>query len=290
MDSTKIFRHAMVRMACVAILLTSVSQVAGASDYVMKMKRLSGVYTIQCEVNGVKKDFIFDTGAAHTSLSQEFVNELLAKRKISKSDFVGTIQTRNASGVIDNNATVVLKQLRVGNRMLHNVKAIVAVSQKAPLLLGLNAIDLIGEWSIRNGYLILHEYNQEPVTSTVAPVNNNAVNNYDSEFVDSEMTPLPYRYDYPIEVNILEPGVRVNAYRGDAEAQYIVGISYLVGDGVDADHKIAVVWLRMAAMQGHYLAQQALADCLDNGWGVDADHERADYWRRQADSQYLDNP
>ena len=281
MESKKIFRASLLRVLCATLMLSGVAQVACARDYVMKMKRLSGVYTIQCEVNGVKKDFIFDTGAAHTSLSQEFVNELLARRKLSRSDFKGTTQTRNASGVIDNNATVLLKQLRVGNRMIHNVTAVVAVSQKAPLLLGLNAIDLIGEWSIRNGYLILHEYNQQsqPLTSTITPVDGNIENNYDSEFVDSEMNPLPSKYDYPIEVNILEPGVRVSAYRGDAEAQYIVGISYLVGDGVEADHKIAVVWLRMAAMQGHRLAQLALADCLDNGWGVDVDHEHAELWR-----------
>lgn len=273
------------RLLVLAVMLAVVIMSVTADDYVMKMKRLSGVYTIQCEVNGVKKNFIFDTGAAHTSLSQEFVNELLAKRKITKADFVGTIQTRNASGVIDNNATVVIKQLKVGNRLISNVKAIVAVSQKAPLLLGLNAIELLGEWSMRKGYLILHdpasvqqsvEYTaQQPSSAVVTPLGDG-----NDVFVDSQQASP--RWDDYGSVNLLEPGVRVAAYRGDAQAQYIVGVSYLKGDGVDADYGIAVVWLRMSATQGFKPAMQALADCYENGWGLDVDYTQADYWRNKA--------
>ena len=262
---------------------------AVAADYVMKMKRLSGVYTVKCEVNGVKKDFIFDTGAAHTSLSQEFVNELLAKRKISKADFVGTTQTRNASGVIDNNATVIIKQLKVGNRLMSNVKAIVAVAQKAPLLLGLNAIELLGEWSMKKGYLVLHDdasgssrqgsYSSSQQGTVITPVDNNG-----DVFVDSELLPTPAMMDYGT-VNLLEPGVRVAAYRGDAQAEYIVGVSYLKGDGVEPDYDLAVVWLKLAVRQDYKPAMRALADCYDYGWGVEIDHEQATYLRTMAEEE-----
>lgn len=271
-----------LRHLCVLVAAIGVAFSATGADYIMKMKRLSGVYTIQCEVNGVKKNFIFDTGAAHTSLSQEFVNELLAKRKITKADFTGTIQTRNASGVIDNNATLLIKQLKVGNRLISNVKAIVAVAQKAPLLLGLNAIEMLGEWSMRNGYFILHDSSNatgQQQGTVITPLGDN-----DGNFVDSEMGPTPAML-LGDDINLLEPGVRVAAYRGDPQAQHIVGVSYLKGDGVDADYSIAVVWLRMAAEQGYPPAQEALALCYDYGWGVDIDHDQASRWRALAIGQ-----
>ena len=284
-----IFKWFSARSVVVVIMAMMIAMDAVAADYVMKMKRLSGVYTVKCEVNGVKKDFIFDTGAAHTSLSQEFVNELLAKRKISKADFVGTTQTRNASGVVDNNATVIIKQLKVGNRLMSNVKAIVAVAQKAPLLLGLNAIELLGEWSMKKGYLVLHDdasgssrqgsYSSSQQGTVITPVDNNG-----DVFVDSELLPTPAMMDYGT-VNLLEPGVRVAAYRGDAQAEYIVGVSYLKGDGVEPDYDLAVVWLKLAVRQDYKPAMRALADCYDYGWGVEIDHEQATYLRTMAEEE-----
>ena len=284
-----IFKWFSARSVVVVIMVIMIAMDAVAADYVIKMKRLSGVYTVKCEVNGVKKDFIFDTGAAHTSLSQEFVNELLAKRKISKADFVGTTQTRNASGVVDNNATVIIKQLKVGNRLMSNVKAIVAVAQKAPLLLGLNAIELLGEWSMKKGYLVLHDdasgssrqgSNSSSQQGTViTPLDNSG-----DVFVDSELLPTPAMMDYGT-VNLLEPGVRVAAYRGDAQAEYIVGVSYLKGDGVEPDYDLAVVWLKLAVRQDYKPAMRALADCYDYGWGVEIDHEQATYLRTMAEEE-----
>ncbi|MBQ2562035.1 MAG: retroviral-like aspartic protease family protein [Muribaculaceae bacterium] len=284
-----IFKWFSARSVVVVIMAMMIAMDAVAADYVIKMKRLSGVYTVKCEVNGVKKDFIFDTGAAHTSLSQEFVNELLAKRKISKADFVGTTQTRNASGVVDNNATVIIKQLKVGNRLISNVKAIVAVAQKAPLLLGLNAIELLGEWSMKKGYLVLHDdasgssrqgsYSSSQQGTVITPVDNNG-----DVFVDSELLPTPAMMDYGT-VNLLEPGVRVAAYRGDAQAEYIVGVSYLKGDGVEPDYDLAVVWLKLAVRQDYKPAMRALADCYDYGWGVEIDHEQATYLRTMAEEE-----
>lgn len=284
-----IFKWFSARSVVVVIMAMLIAVDVVAADYVMKMKRLSGVYTVKCEVNGVKKDFIFDTGAAHTSLSQEFVNELLAKRKISKADFVGTTQTRNASGVVDNNATVIIKQLKVGNRLMSNVKAIVAVAQKAPLLLGLNAIELLGEWSMKKGYLVLHDdasgssrqgSNSSSQQGTViTPLDNSG-----DVFVDSELLPTPAMMDYGT-VNLLEPGVRVAAYRGDAQAEYIVGVSYLKGDGVEPDYDLAVVWLKLAVRQDYKPAMRALADCYDYGWGVEIDHEQATYLRTMAEEE-----
>lgn len=271
-------------------LLTVESVMAG--DYTVKMKRKSGVYYVQCEVNGVKRDFIFDTGAAKTSLSQEFANELLARRALTRNDFKGTTQTRNASGVVDNNATVNLRQLKVGNRLIKNVEAIIAVSQKAPLLLGLNAIDLLGEWTMRKGYLVLHD------NVTTQPVENNTANNIldilmpaDITYIDSEEvvgdtpnqgTGISNTDNENTNDGTSQPTLRVRAYKGDAEAQYQLGMIYLRGEGVEINQKSAAEWFKLAAEQGHMAAQLALADCYTYGWGVEVDESKAEYWKNKS--------
>ena len=257
------------------ILIAAVAISATAGDYIVKMKRKSGVYYIPCVINGVKKDFIFDTGAAKTSLSQEFANELLARQALTRNDFKGTTQTRNANGVVDNNATVLLKQVKVGNRLLTNVEAIIAVSQKAPLLLGLNVIDLLGDWTMRKGNLILHEYNAEPAKNEAPQY----ITPADITYID-DTTLEPENVTSNDDES--QPTLRVRAYKGDPEAQYQLGMIYLKGMGADADPKFAVEWFRMAATQGHMAAQLALADCYTYGWGVEIDESQAEYWRNKS--------
>lgn len=269
-------------MCMMAILLSS-SQVCSASDYVVKMKRKSGVYAIPCEVNGVRRDFIFDTGAANTSLSQEFVNELLQKRRLQQSDFTGVIQTRNASGVVDNNTTINIRQLKVGNRMIHNVRAIIAVSQKAPLLLGMNAIELLGEWTMRNDRLILHKNTE--IQPIVEPTTQD-VNDDNGYYGNVEREPeMRSGNTEEVRGNVSHPGIRLSAYNGDAEAQYLMGIKYLNGEGVPADPKMAVHWLRLSAAQGYKIAQLQLAECYSLGVGVEVDERRAEYWRKKAEEE-----
>ena len=263
------------RLGILLFLIVAVAISTSAGDHIVKMKRKSGVYYIPCVINGVKKDFIFDTGAAKTSLSQEFANELLAKQALTRNDFKGTTQTRNANGVVDNNATVLLKQVKVGNRLLKNVEAIIAVSQKAPLLLGLNVIDLLGDWTMRNGKLILHDYygktEEEEKTQIISPA--------DITYIDD--TTLEPNGDYTNNDDS-QPNLRVRAYKGDPEAQYQMGMLYLKGVDTDANPKYAVEWFRMAATQGHLAAQLALADCYTYGWGVEADETQAKYWRNKS--------
>ena len=264
------------RFGILLILILAVAISAAAGEYTVKMKRKSGVYYIPCVINGVKKDFIFDTGATKTSLSQEFANELLAKQALTRNDFKGTTQTRNANGVVDNNATVILKEVKVGNRLLKNVEAIIAVSQKAPLLLGLNVIDLLGDWTMRKGYLILHDYYGESVKDEKPQY----ISPADITYIDSDDSTI---YTTPeAESDGSQPSLRVRAYKGDPEAQYQLGMIYLKGVGTDANPKFAVEWLRMAATQGHLAAHLAIADCYTYGWGVEVDEEKAEYWRNKS--------
>lgn len=270
--------RAMLVMALVFGVFTS----AVASDYVVKMKRRSGVYVLPCEVNGVKRDFIFDTGAANTSLSQEFVNELLAKKRLLQTDFTGAIQTRNASGSVDNNTTVNIRSLKVGNRMIYNLRAIIAVGQKAPLLLGLNAIDLLGEWTMKKDLLVLHDYNNPVIEQPVITEPSNEILFEDMEQeVGNSKVAAPSTDE--VTGNATHPGIRLRAYKGDPEAQFLMGMYYIKGEGVDSNPEIGVHWLRLSAMQDFRPAQRQLAECYSQGIGVDVNEKAAEYWYQKAE-------
>ena len=272
-----LFTNKGLRLSALIFLIAAVAVSAAAGDHIVKMKRKSGVYYLPCVINGVKKDFIFDTGAAKMSLSQELANEMLAKRALTRNDFKGTTQTRNANGVVDNNATVILREVKVGNRLLKNVEAIIAVSQKAPLLLGLNVIDLLGDWTMRKGNLILHDYYHDQEITQEQPQN---ISPADVTYIDSDESTSATVSGNENDDN--QPSLRVRAYKGDPEAQYQLGMTYLKGVGVEANQKFAVEWLRMAATQGHLAAQLALADCYTYGWGVEIDETQAQYWRNMS--------
>ena len=52
--------------------------------------------------------------------------------------------------------------------------------------------------------------------------------------------------------------IRVRAEQGKAFAQLMLGIRYVLGDGVPQDGAEAVRWYRLAAEQGNDLAQSSL--------------------------------
>lgn len=285
-----LLKKSLLLTSCALLLAMPLSLPCMAGDYVVKMKRKSGVYALPCEVNGVKRDFIFDTGAANTSLSQEFVNELLRKKALLQTDFTGAIQTRNASGKVDNNTTVNIRSLKVGNRIIYNVRAIIAVGQKAPLLLGLNAIDLLGEWTMKKDVLVLHDFNNPTIIeqAVVTAPNNDILFEDVEQMINSRNNRVSPTTE-EITGNATHPGIRLRAYKGDAEAQYLMGMYYLNGEGVDLNPEIAVHWIRLSAMQNYRPAMRQLAECYSLGVGVEANDEAAYYWHQMAESEALPN-
>ena len=70
-------------------------------------------------------------------------------------------------------------------------------------------------------------------------------------------------------------GLRVDAEKGDAVAQFTLGVVYGDGVGVAKDEAEAVKWWRKAAEQNHSLAQCWLGVCHARGQGVVKDAKRA---------------
>jgi len=68
------------------------------------------------------------------------------------------------------------------------------------------------------------------------------------------------------------------AEKGNAEAQFRLGLMYREGKGVAQDDKQGVAWLSKAAEQGQAEAQENLAFGYAKGLGVERDWVQADKW------------
>ena len=75
------------------------------------------------------------------------------------------------------------------------------------------------------------------------------------------------------------------AERGDAIAQYNIGVMYTEGTGVPQDYAEAIRWYRMATDQGYPFAQIALGRMYGVGLGVSKDYVEAMKWYRLAAEQ-----
>ena len=73
----------------------------------------SGIYTIPCEVNGLKLRFVFDTGASDVHLSLLDAAFMLKNGYISKDDIIGKTSYSMADGSISENAVVILKEIKI---------------------------------------------------------------------------------------------------------------------------------------------------------------------------------
>ena len=69
----------------------------------------SGIYTIPCEVNGLKLRFVFDTGASDVHLSLLDAAFMIKNGYIKEEDFIGKDSYSMAYGSIDENAIVISK-------------------------------------------------------------------------------------------------------------------------------------------------------------------------------------
>ena len=78
---------------------------------------------------------------------------------------------------------------------------------------------------------------------------------------------------------------RLAAEQGHAIAQYNLGVKYDTGEGVPKDYAEAVRWFRLAAEQGDASAQYNLGIAYDTGEGVLQDSAEAHMWLNLAASR-----
>ncbi|MBQ0016403.1 MAG: retroviral-like aspartic protease family protein [Bacteroidales bacterium] len=116
-----------------------------------------GVYYITVKVNDVPMRFVFDTGCSSISLSLTEVLFLYKQGTLTDDDIGDVAYIQDALGNITESQIITLRNVQVGDVMLHNVKATVVENQRAPLLFGQSALSQFGKISIdyNNNVLIL---------------------------------------------------------------------------------------------------------------------------------------
>ena len=136
--------------------LPTIEREKPGSTTVIEMRKVDGVYQVPVEVNGQTMGFIFDTGAGSISISSLEATFLFKQGLLSKEDITGTQQVSTATGEISQVTVINLRKVKIGDRELQNVSAVIIDNISAPLLLGQSALEQFGKFSV--------DYKQKTVT------------------------------------------------------------------------------------------------------------------------------
>lgn len=142
----------------------------------IKMTKEGGVYTIPCVVNGLRLKFIFDTGASDVSISLTEAIFMIKNGYLSENDIQGSTYHQIANGDIVEGTTINIRELKIGNKVLYNIRASVVHSLSSPLLLGQTALSKIGKFSF--------DYSSN--TLLIGGGNYNSTNDQSSEFREND--------------------------------------------------------------------------------------------------------
>ncbi|MBR0532057.1 MAG: retroviral-like aspartic protease family protein, partial [Bacteroidales bacterium] len=93
---------------------------------------------------------IFDTGASDVTISSVEASFMLKNGYLSNRDIKGKKYYQTANGQISEGTVITLREVKIGDAVLHNVDASVVGSQRAPLLLGQSAMERFGTITIDN--------------------------------------------------------------------------------------------------------------------------------------------
>ena len=137
----------------VAYLITICIQ--GMAQTTIQMEESGGVYKIPCTINGLKLKMIFDPGASRVCLSETVALMMIENDYLSIDDIKGTSQSQVADGRFIDNTIITLKEIKIGDKTLTNVDAVVVHGQNAPLLFGQSALRKLGFYSISGNKLTI---------------------------------------------------------------------------------------------------------------------------------------
>ena len=117
---------------------------------IIKMENENGVKYVWVEINGIRLRFIFDTGASSICISSAEATVLYKQGTLKKEDVIDVEYFQDATGHISAGTKINLSSVKIGDRLLRNIEAIVIDNEEAPLLLGQSALEKFGKISIDN--------------------------------------------------------------------------------------------------------------------------------------------
>ncbi len=166
------------------------------------MQKEGGVFTVPCNVNGLKLKFIFDTGASDVSISMTEALFMLKNGYLKSEDILGKQYFTDATGDLSAGTKIILRKLEFAGLTLYNVEASVVHELAAPLLLGQSAMTKLGKFQLdpNNGTLVImngqnntYDYGSYNSTANNNTVNNSSTNNTTSNTSKSSST-APYDF------------------------------------------------------------------------------------------------
>lgn len=127
------------------------------SSFDIPYREEGGVKLIPVQINTLKVDMIFDTGASMTSISMAEANYLYSKGLLDKEDVLGTASSQVADGRITTGMVVNLKEVLLDGKLpFYDVKAFVSDNMRAPLLLGNEVLNRVASYTIDNEQQVIH--------------------------------------------------------------------------------------------------------------------------------------
>ncbi len=112
------------------------------------VRQSSNTYLVKAAINDLKMDFILDTGCSDISLSSVESEFMLKNGYLKQSDLKGQTRYTNATGETHTAQEILVREIRMGELVLHNLRASIIPNQKAPLLLGQNVLTKFGKVEI----------------------------------------------------------------------------------------------------------------------------------------------
>jgi clan AA aspartic protease (TIGR02281 family) len=118
-----------------------------------------GTFIVPVTINGqITLKFMIDSGATDVTVPADVVLTLTRTGSIVKEDFLGEQQYQLADGSTVPSPVFTIRSLKVGDKVLENVRASVA-SINGSLLLGQSFLNRFSSWAVdnKNRLLFLHE-------------------------------------------------------------------------------------------------------------------------------------
>ena len=129
---------------------TELPKVEANNLNVLKMENQNGVKYVWIEINGIRLQFIFDTGASNICISPAEANVLYRQGTLRREDILDKEYFQDATGKISEGTKINLRTVKIGNKILENIEATVIDNINAPLLLGQSVLENFGKIEIDN--------------------------------------------------------------------------------------------------------------------------------------------
>lgn len=117
-----------------------------------------GHFWIAASINGVKRDFLVDTGATLTAISPATANAADVRENPAR----GPVMMRTANGTVEARLATI-DELRLGNVVARDLDAIVAPGLGEANVIGMNLLSRLSSWRVENGVLILVPHHPQAV-------------------------------------------------------------------------------------------------------------------------------